>query len=139
MSSSSVDKFYENIEVKRQQNIEDNRRFLAALKINDIRDEIKEINGNNHENINFNGRRAGKKETQADIVRRSSRIRKNMGLNENLPPIEEKRKEKTDENRTHHMPKVKLQLPEHMLIRYQSTGKKVALHNTKVDIDFFVI
>jgi hypothetical protein len=31
-----------------------------------------------------------------------------MGLNENLPPIEEKRKEKTDENRTHHMPKVKL-------------------------------
>jgi hypothetical protein len=26
----------ENIEAKRQQNIEDNRRFLAALKINDV-------------------------------------------------------------------------------------------------------
>jgi hypothetical protein len=31
-----------------------------------------------------------------------------MGLNENLPPIEEKRKKKTEENRTYHIPKVKL-------------------------------
>jgi hypothetical protein len=50
---------------------------------------------------------------QSDIVRRSSRIRKIIGQNENLPPIEEKRKKKkttknTDENRTHPAPKVKL-------------------------------
>jgi len=49
---------------------------------------------------------------QSDIVRRSSRIRKIIGQNENLPPVEEKRKKKTtkntDENRTHPAPKVKL-------------------------------
>lgn len=27
---------YKNFEAKRRQNIEDNRRFLAALKINDV-------------------------------------------------------------------------------------------------------
>jgi hypothetical protein len=49
---------------------------------------------------------------QSDIVRRSSRIRKNIVQKENLPPIEDKRKKKTmkhtDENRTHPVPKVKL-------------------------------
>ncbi|CAF5150616.1 unnamed protein product, partial [Rotaria sp. Silwood1] len=70
-----------------------------------------------------------------DTVRRGSRIRKNIIQSENIPPIEEKRKKKTtkktDENQTHSLPKVKLQLPDHMLIRYHSTSKKVALHNTK--------
>ncbi|CAF0991626.1 unnamed protein product [Adineta steineri] len=130
----------QNLEAKRRQNIEDNRRFLAALKINDIRDEIKEITTSNNnqcntENVSSNGRRVMKKELQSDIIRRSSRIRQNIDHIENLPPKEHKQKKKitknTDENRTDSMPKVKLQLPSHMLIRYQSSGKKVALHNTK--------
>ncbi|CAF3612879.1 unnamed protein product [Adineta steineri] len=104
----------QNLEAKRRQNIEDNRRFLAALKINDIRDEIKEITTSNNNQCNT--------ENNIDHI-------------ENLPPKEHKQKKKitknTDENRTDSMPKVKLQLPSHMLIRYQSSGKKVALHNTK--------
>jgi predicted Ser/Thr protein kinase len=31
---------YQKLEAKRQQNIEDNRRFLAALKITDVSPEI---------------------------------------------------------------------------------------------------
>ncbi|CAF0912497.1 unnamed protein product [Rotaria sp. Silwood1] len=127
---------YQSIEAKRQKNIEDNLRFLAALKINDIRDEIKEITSNTDtECVSSNGRRAVKKNIKPDTVRRGSRIRKNIIQSENIPPIEEKRKKKTtkktDENQTHSLPKVKLQLPDHMLIRYHSTSKKVALHNTK--------
>jgi len=49
---------------------------------------------------------------QSDVLRRSSRIRNNIGQNENIPPIEEKRKKKitknSNENRTHPAPKVKL-------------------------------
>ncbi|CAF0767390.1 unnamed protein product [Rotaria sordida] len=140
MSSSFVNNnnecFYQSIEAKRQKNIEDNRRFLAALKINDIRDEIKEITSNTDiENVRSNERRAVKKNIKPDTVRRGSRIRKNIIPIENIPPIEEKQKKKTtkktDENRIHSLPKIKLQLPDHMLIRYHSTTKKVALHNTK--------
>ncbi|CAF3968973.1 unnamed protein product [Rotaria sp. Silwood2] len=141
MSSSFVnndDCFYQSVEAKRQKNIEDNRRFLAALKINDIRDEIKEITSNTDaESVSSTGRRAVKKNIKPDTVRRGSRIRKNIIQIENIPPIEDKRKKKTtkksDENRTHSLPKIKLQLPDHMLIRYHSTSKKIALHNTKTN------
>ncbi len=49
---------------------------------------------------------------QSDIVRRSSRIRQNIGQIENVSSIEKKRKKKTakntDENQTHPVPKIKL-------------------------------
>ncbi|CAF3901844.1 unnamed protein product [Rotaria sp. Silwood2] len=116
MSSSFVnndDCFYQSVEAKRQKSIEDNRRFLAALKINDIRDEIKEITSNTDaESVSSTGRRAVKKNIKPDTVRRGSRIRKNIIQIENIPPIEDKRKKKTtkksDENRTHSLPKIKL-------------------------------
>ncbi|UJR36806.1 hypothetical protein I4U23_029520 [Adineta vaga] len=138
-SNSSNEHLNQNLEAKRRRNLEDNRRFLAALKINDICDDIKQIRVDtdhvDDEIINAVGRRAMKKEISSDTIRRSSRIRQNIVENENIPPTEHKSKKKitkkTDENQIHAVPKVKLQLPEHMLIRYHSTGKKVALHNTK--------
>ncbi|CAF3314070.1 unnamed protein product [Rotaria socialis] len=141
MSSSCINRnesSYEDFEAKRQNNLEDNRRFLAALKINDIRNEIKEITSNSieTESNTSNGRQTAKKNLKPDAVRRGSRVRKNVVEIENVSPTEEKQKKKTitkktDENKTHSQLKIKLQLPEHMLVRYQSTSKKVALHNPK--------
>ncbi|CAF0921272.1 unnamed protein product [Adineta ricciae] len=129
---SSLNNSNENLEAKRRQNLEDNRRFLATLKINDIRDEIKQMSDHTEYTT---GRRALKKSMSSDMIRRSSRIRQNTVHNENVPPPERRfKKKKTDENQTNSMPKVKLQLPEHMLIRYHSTTKKVALHNTKAKL-----
>ncbi|CAF1244487.1 unnamed protein product [Adineta ricciae] len=129
---SSLNNSNENLETKRRQNLEDNRRFLAALKINDIRDEIKQIS--DHTQC-ATGRRALKKSMSSDMIRRSSRIRQNTVHNENVPLLERRlKKKKTDENQTNSMPKVKLQLPEHMLVRYHSTSKKVALYNTKAKL-----
>ncbi|CAF1087650.1 unnamed protein product [Rotaria magnacalcarata] len=141
MSSSCINRnesSYEDLEAKRQNNLEDNRRFLAALKINDIRDEIKEITSNRTETESntSNRQQAEKKNLKPDAVRRGSRVRKNVVEIENLSSTEKKQKKKTitkktDENKTHSQPKIKLHLPEHMLVRYQSTSKKVALHNPK--------
>jgi len=129
MSSCNDDKTpYQILEAKRRQNIEDNQRFLAMLKINSIRDELKRTTVPLMSSSKMSDERKVMK--NSNTIRRSSRIRKNAVLLkiENTQSMKVKRLRKKNDKQQ----KPKLQLPDHMETRYQSSGKKVALHNTKV-------